>query len=584
MTTYRPATSRPASGRPASRLRRIVRCRPRGDDGFAMITVIGTMMVLTLLVAIATFSATGSIPAARADQDSQSALAAAEAGVDDYVARLNLNGAYYTLQNTDPSNPALSTTSFAPVPGRVGQGEYRYQILTPTATVASTGSLELEVVGRSRAVQRTVRVTINKASFLDYMYFTEFETLDPLNTPDPAANGDCASYSWASPARRTSCAKLVWADGDGLKGPVHSNDTILVNGSPVFQAEVDTGWNDPLKAFWKAYAPTDPGDPAAASPINPSFPPGNPRYRMLTMPPTNGALRDQAALGNGCLYSGPTSIVFSGTSMQVTSPFTTTSSAACGSFSATSTPAYTATVPVPDGKVVFVESAPADCSTPASVAKFAAVGYPIAGDDSHNGVTPLLGYSCSNGDAFVEGTVDGRVSVGTENNVIVTQNLTYAGSDDILGLAAANFVQLYRPITCGTGATDREPGTNRCRAGTDVPVTGRYPWINPVVRAAVLSTAHAFFLQNWRLSGLSATPTSARDMGTLFLTGGIAQRFRGPMISYNTDASSPWKCMGVCGYKKDYTYDARLKFAPPPYLADMAAARWGVANFSEARS
>jgi hypothetical protein len=72
------------------------------------------------------------------------------------------------------------------------------------------------------------------------------------------------------------------------------------------------------------------------------------------------------------------------------------------------------------------------------------------------------------------------VTVGAKNNVILTQNLRYADpnpatSSDIVGLSADGFVQLYRPLTCGTTSAWREALTQRCLGGTDVTVAGRYP-------------------------------------------------------------------------------------------------------------
>src|SRR3712207_3678377 len=103
-----------------------------------------------------------SIPAARTDQDFHAAVAAAQAGVDDYLNRLNLDGNYFLKFNTDSTNPALSTNPahWPAVPGPANEGRYHYQLLTDPATVSSSGALKLRSTGMVRDTSRTVEVTI----------------------------------------------------------------------------------------------------------------------------------------------------------------------------------------------------------------------------------------------------------------------------------------------------------------------------------------------------------------------------------------------------------------------------------------
>jgi hypothetical protein len=153
-----------------------------------MVSVLGTMMVLSLLVALATVTAASSVRGARGGQDYQSALAAAEAGVADYLSRLNIDASYYLRANstvTDASNPAMTTAGGVTLPGSTSGATFRYRVLSTAAEVSSTATVRIEAVGRSADVTRTVQATLGKKSFLDYMYFTEYETLDPLNTAGP---------------------------------------------------------------------------------------------------------------------------------------------------------------------------------------------------------------------------------------------------------------------------------------------------------------------------------------------------------------------------------------------------------------
>ena len=69
-----------------------------------MILVIASITVLTMLLATAFTMALQAQPGARRSQDWNAALAAAQAGADDYIARLNQNDTYWT--SVDCTNPA----------------------------------------------------------------------------------------------------------------------------------------------------------------------------------------------------------------------------------------------------------------------------------------------------------------------------------------------------------------------------------------------------------------------------------------------------------------------------------------------
>jgi Tfp pilus assembly protein PilX len=81
-----------------------------GQDGVAMITVMMIVVVLSLLMVASLNYALQGEPPSRRDQDWNAALAAAQAGVDDYLYRLQQDQDY--LQYSSPS-PA-GTTSPAP--------------------------------------------------------------------------------------------------------------------------------------------------------------------------------------------------------------------------------------------------------------------------------------------------------------------------------------------------------------------------------------------------------------------------------------------------------------------------------------
>ena len=92
--------------------------RPRSrptDDGSALVAVLGTMAVLVLFLLVTLSYAVQNLTPAREDQDAKAALAAAQAGVDDYLSRLNADNNYW--QTTDTANTAYTTGMALPGTG-----------------------------------------------------------------------------------------------------------------------------------------------------------------------------------------------------------------------------------------------------------------------------------------------------------------------------------------------------------------------------------------------------------------------------------------------------------------------------------
>ena len=102
------------------------------------------------------------------------------------------------------------------------------------------------MTGRPNAtskLRRSIIATFRRKSFLDFLYFTDFETLDPA-AYNPAGS---PSPSWAAttaanvPQQRatTTAREIQFADFDRINGPFHTNDdSILVCDSPHFGRSV----------------------------------------------------------------------------------------------------------------------------------------------------------------------------------------------------------------------------------------------------------------------------------------------------------------------------------------------------------
>src|SRR5579871_3873750 len=71
------------------------------EAGIAMILAITVVMLMTLIPLAIYSQAVQQLPLARHDQDHESALAAAEAGVDDYMNHLAQNQNYWTYSSSN---------------------------------------------------------------------------------------------------------------------------------------------------------------------------------------------------------------------------------------------------------------------------------------------------------------------------------------------------------------------------------------------------------------------------------------------------------------------------------------------------
>ena len=74
---------------------------------------------------------------------------------------------------------------------------------------------------------------------------------------------------------------------------------------------------------------------------------------------------------------------------------------------------------------------------------------------------------------------------------------------------------------------------------------------------------HSFGVQSYQYGA---------KLGTLKVYGSLAQRFRGPVGTTGSPGT---------GYLKDYNYDSRLRYAPPPYFLDPVRSGWGMKVFGE---
>lgn len=583
-------------------MRRLI-ARARDERGFTMVTVMAVMFCVTLLSVAALSAAQGDLQPGAHDKARKVAYAAAEAGVQNYLFHLSQDPNYWSKCTTgamphainDPWNgvsPAADPRTWVNVPGSTSR--YTIELLpangaaacstsSPDTTMidASSGTFKIRATGKDvTGVKRSLVVTFKRKSFLDYLYFTDKETLSPglygmyrdsRNTRENVGSGrdivtwarqQCDRYAGDDPtvgnrggqffdgeyqnAAGTwlnfdlTCKGASFQPSDDIAGPVHTNDEIDVEcGTP--SPKLGDSIDDAVEISALGRIATTPANPDAGysgcapdvnfSTTSPARPVGTWKARAapLTLPPTNTTLKRDAAASYR--FKGTTRIVLTGTTMRVTGTRDD------------GTVLSASTVAIPADGVVYV-------SNDGACADYVAID---------SGAAPA---TCGN--LELEGDYAANVTFAAENDIVVKRNVTRTSSASpfLLGLIATNYVRVDHPVT---GCTPGSPVTcnyiTGCTNGASTPT-------NVSIEAAILSLTRSFMVDNW-FCGAS--------LGTLRVLGTIAQMFRGPVYRTNTGPTP-----STTGYPvKDYIYDTRLKYRSPPYFLDPVQAQWRVQTFSE---
>jgi len=87
------------------------------------------------------------------------------------------------------------------------------------------------------------------------------------------------------------------------------------------------------------------------------------------------------------------------------------------------------------------------------------------------------------------------------------------------------------------------------------------------IDGSIQTLQHSFLVQKYD-EGTAA--------GQLLVNGSIAQRWRG-IVGTGTGSS-------MTGYTKQYNYDTRLVFAPPPYFPRWALSQWSMRYSGESNT
>lgn len=605
-------------------LRRIRGADRPDDRGAAIVIVVGSMMILTMLALTGLAYSISSTRFSRYSQDYAAAMAAAQSGVDDFISRLDRDPSYGMTVDCDNEawrGPVTATntcgwaegtaTGWLPVqPGADVDDEAAFHYSVDASRKVTQGSVLLTVTGRMNGVYRTIETTVGMGGSTDYVYYTDFESADPSNTqaysPNGATKTACGSggYSnakyWYDGRSSADCKEITFIANDYLDGAVFSNDAVLSSG-----ATFAKGFETALPSCANAGSSTNSWNQnCLRSGSTANFNGTKPVYAQPKYLVDNSAA---FATNPGCHYFGATRVIFnSNGTMTVWNKKSVNGLQApvsiapedgtapnCGTLDALDSTAG-ATLAVPTEMVIYAansgtanrqcyagEIGGPDESRRLPLGTYAAehsVDPSVAGT-SYTFDTNMTepGKFCGQGNLYAEGVLDGRLTISAQQSVIVTGDLILAGGqsgDDLLGLVATNSVEVFHPRVATVTSeryctgTDRRGNCNgyavRWRAPTgESDVTGwPYRYTTTPAKGVMITGS----IQTLQHSFLVQKYDKGANAGTLQVYGSIAQRWRG-IVGQGSGGS-------MTGYAKLYQYDSRLQYTRPPYFPTWANSEW----------
>jgi hypothetical protein len=420
------------------------------------------------------------------------------------------------------STPPSQLEPFDPLggPQTLGNGSYRVIIYpSPENATSYLKTYKIVSTGTVGRISKKVEVVVRQATFGRFAYFTDSEV---------------SSISGGA---------IWWKAGEICDGPAHSNNTNGSNFQINYSGSTAPIFLDMLTASGTTinYSPSRPRDEETFKRIflngSKGFKLGVPR---IEMPPSTDVQRNAAwgassgfpsqngvylrADNNGGIY------IRGDCTIQLNAPSSTIQEVVIKQGSNTTTirvdlATRTSTMTKPDGSTVTA-------------------GLPNGVIYCTGNITSLKGTVANNHVAFGEIVTRSAWTIATDVNngkdITITDNLVYLTkpdktkpSDDPVNLAAGTLGLVGRNIVISSSAPANLEIDAVCLAGGQNTSSG------------------SFYVSNYN----TKTP-----VGTLTVIGGIIQKSRGPVGTFNSSTGQT-----ITGYAKNYKYDPRLAADPPPF-------------------
>ena len=290
-----------------------------------MIIVITVVMLMTLIPLAIFTQAVQQLPLARHDQDHEVGARRGRGRRRRLPQPARAEQQLLDVQRDQSAPPTATRRSPASVHGARSRA--------PTVSASGTrrhdadrrrpASSTSRRPGKSRNVMRTVKVGLRRQGFLDYLWLTDYEIIDPAlsgrtrraaSTARGSGTGDADEYG---PEHVDAAASCTGRPGD-LNGPVHSNDGLYVCGDPTLQRRhrhvlqlADEQQRGQQHAVRWSRTGRSIRSGCANAPIVPRINDPAERSAACRSRPRTPSIRTQAdgtLGGTGCLYTGPTTI------------------------------------------------------------------------------------------------------------------------------------------------------------------------------------------------------------------------------------------------------------------------------------
>jgi type II secretory pathway pseudopilin PulG len=535
--------------------------RARSEDGFTLIATMIGVFIVGLLAAVAVAAVNGDTHSGLRDFEQKQAYEAAKAAIDEYSYHLHVDNAYWA-KCTNVSGPVnqqgASTLKKRALSGSAS-AEYAIELLPangktscdPTSTITATasmlqstepmkGTFRIRAIGYYGKAKSSIVATFKPASFLDYVYFTQLETSDPVTYGPNSetiknAETQCSKtlregrYEARISGTSKYCDVISFVSGDEIKGPMHTNDTFAICGEPQLgrnasdPIEMSEPANETTQRAWYSTNEISHSGSSCSGSSKEFKGTEVANAPELKPPETNSQLAEIAE--SKFKFKGQVRICLNGSTMTVGKGKT-----------CTETSAYSGALP--SNGVIYVENE--TCTGLYS---------PFQNEYENTS-------KCGN--VYVHGTYSKPLTIAAGNNIIIDGNLTHSGEESMLGLIANNFIRIYHPrnvVTVekcsGFGSSRRceEVEEERCENVSS-------PLKNVTIEAALLAINHSFIVDNYNCGS---------SLGTLTVIGAIAQNYRGAVGT-----------SGGTGFLKNYNYDERLKTIEPPSFIEPVQSDWVV--------
>jgi Tfp pilus assembly protein PilX len=583
----------------------------RRQDGFTMIIVLGVLTVTSLLLVAAFTSAMGEIHLTGTDTAQKKAYYAAEAGIENYEYHLTQDGNYLTYCTTpSPENKSLnqyykegtetplkaselSTVEVPEISGKSSEEKYAIQLIPAVSDTKpedsaepgwkkvphcdknrvvesmieetegpAAGTFRIQSTGFSGNEKRTITATLRNANFVSYVWYSVYETGDPVLYGEPPEDdktyySECGKFYEEReklPAKQCKPFNNYFIGGETVEGPMHTEDHLGICGKPIFgrnhndRIEFGNGYNKSEKV---GYSNESCGEAA-----NPEFK-GNqiPPSEVLQITPPPGDEELEHIVEENHHYFGQTEIVLNETTMTVVEHKGSHPNAA------------------EEAKGVPKETTKTNVEFPTNGVIYVSGTKPEEGEGtcetySPFGPAPAYTEGSACGNVYVHGKYAKALTIAAQNDVIINESVyptSVAGKlgseptgNAMLGLIANNFVRVYHPLT---GA--REEGYRKCLASeNDTVSTPEIPedLKDPYIYAAILALKHSFIVDNF--------DCGKPNLEKLNVYGAVAGEFSNGMTGVFSGKTP------LSGYPYDLKYDNRLQAAEPPHFLNPIEAAW----------